>query len=434
MIPVSVAESQLFKNHRERFVKLSEPHSIAVFSSSAPAVSVGEACHPMIAGTDFYYLTGIGAPQCLLVLAPDHPEPRLREVLFVPELTQKEIVWGSDKISLTDAATVSGIDEIRPLKEAEGMLAEYFSWCRQVYLNVPEHHPAAIFEGTSGRTTELLLMQRYPVHRYLRAAPLLTKLRMIKDAAEQNFIAQAISLTASAFDRVLRFVRPGVTEYQVQAEIEHQFRYSGATGNAFAPIVASGKNACTLHYSRNSARCDDGMLLLLDFGAQINGYAADVSRTIPVNGKFTERQRQLYELVLNVQRETISRMTVGTTLQELNKFAGKLMEQALIKAGRLNAAEIAKQDQKKPLYKKYYMHNVAHHLGIEVHDAAHKYEPLVEGMVLTCEPGIYIPEEEIGIRIEDDILITRSGSVILSAEIPVYPDDIEKLMRRILKK
>lgn len=433
-MPVSVAESQLFKNHRERFVKLSEPHSIAVFSSSAPATSVVEVCHPMIAVTDFYYLTGIRAPQCLLVLAPDHPDPRWREVLFVPELTQKEIVWGSDKISLTDASTVSGIDEIRPLKEAESMLAEYFGWCQQVYLNVPEHQPATIFEGTPGRTTELLLMQRYPVHRYLRAAPLLTKLRMIKDAAEQNLIAQAVSLTGSAFDRVLRFVRPGVIEYQVQAEIEHQFRYSGATGNAFAPIVASGKNACTLHYSCNSAKCDDGRLLLLDFGAQINGYATDISRTIPINGKFTARQRQLYELVLNVQRETISRMTVGATLPELNKLAGKLMEKALIKTGVLDAAEVAKQDEKKPLYKKYYMHSVAHHLGIEVHDAAHKYEPLAEGMVLTCEPGMYIPEEEIGIRIEDDILITNSGPVILSAEISVNPDDIEKLMKKITKK
>ncbi|HZK06725.1 MAG TPA: aminopeptidase P family protein [Bacteroidales bacterium] len=428
---ISVAASKIFKNHREHFVKLTEPLSIAVFSSSAPAASVGEECHPMIAAADFYYLTGIRAPQCLLVLAPDHPEPRRREVLFVSEPTQKEIVWGSDKISLSDAATISGIEEIHSLNEAEGMLAEYFAWCRQVYLNVPEHQPAAIFEGALQRTTELLLMQRYPVHHYLRAAPLITKLRMVKDSAEQNFIAQAISLTASAFERVLRFVRPGVTENQVQAEIEHQFRYSGATGNAFAPIAAAGKNACTLHYSRNSAKCDDGSLLLLDFGAQINGYAADISRTIPINGKFTARQRQLYELVLNVQRETISRMTVGTTLQELNKFTGKLMEKALIKAGLLDAAEVEKQDDKKPLYKKYYMHSVAHHLGIEVHDAAHKYEPLAEGMVLTCEPGIYIPEESTGIRIEDDILITNDGPVILSSDIPVNPDDIEKLMKNI---
>jgi Xaa-Pro aminopeptidase len=422
--------SQLFKNHRERFLELTEPNSIAVFSSSLLAVSVGIQNHPMVAATDFYYLTGIRAPQCILVLAPDHPEPAWREVLFVPELTQKEIVWGSDKISVSDAAAISGIDEIRPLKEAEGMLAEYFAWCRQVYLDIPEHRPAALFEGNLQRTTELLLMQRYPAHQYLRAAPLLTKLRMVKDAAEQNLITQAISLTASAFDRVLRLVRPGVTEYQVQAEIEHQFRYSGATHNAFQPIVASGRNACTLHYSRNSATCNDGSMLLLDFGAQINGYAADVSRTIPINGKFTARQRQLYELVLNVQRETISRMRVGTTLQELNQFAGHLMEKMLIVAGVLNADEVEKQDEKKPLYKEYYMHSVAHHLGLEVHDASHKYEPLTEGMVLTCEPGVYIPEEAIGIRIEDDIFITNEEPVILSAEIPVNPDDIERVMKQ----
>jgi Xaa-Pro aminopeptidase len=370
----------------------------------------------------------------LLVLAPDHPEPAWREVLFVPELTQKEIIWGTDKILASDAATISGIDEIRPFKEAESMLAEYFAWCWQVYLDFPEHRPAAIFDGTQQNSVELKLMKRYPVHRYLRSAPLLTRLRMIKDTSEQNFIAQAILLTASAFERVLRFVTPGVAEYQVQAEIEHEFRYSGATNNAFPTIVASGKNACTLHYSRNSAKCDDGSLLLLDFGAQANGYAADISRTIPVNGKFTHRQRQLYELVLNVQRETIGRMTVGTTLQQLNKFAGLRMEEALIKAGLLDADEVAKQDEKKPLYKKYYMHSVAHHLGLEVHDAAHKYEPLAEGMVLTCEPGMYIPEEAIGIRIEDDILITANGPVILSVEIPVDPDDIETLMKQYQKQ
>ena len=417
--------SQPFKDHRERFVKLIEPNSLAVFSSPASGTSTA---------IDFYYLTGIASPGCLLVLAPDHPEPAWREVLFVPELTQKEIIWGTDKILASDAATISGMDEIRPLKEAESMLAEYFAWCRQVYLDFPEHQPAAIFDRTHLNSVELKLMKRYPVHRYLRSAPLLTRLRMIKDAAELNFITQAISLTAAAFERVLRFVTPGVAEYQVQAEIEHEFRYSGATQNAFPTIVASGKNACILHYSRNSAKSMDGQLMLIDFGAQANGYAADISRTIPVNGKFTARQRLLYELVLNVQRETISRMTVGATLQELNKFAGQRMEEALINAGLLDAEEVAKQDEKKPLYKKYYMHSVAHHLGLEVHDASHKYEPLAEGMVLTCEPGLYIPEEAIGIRIEDDILITSKGPVILSVEIPVNPDDIETLMKQYQKQ
>jgi Xaa-Pro aminopeptidase len=413
--------SQFFKDHRERFIKLIEPNSIAVFGSPVSGISTA---------IDFYYLTGIGSPGCLLVLAPDHPEPAWREVLFVPELTQKEIIWGTDKILASDAASISGIDEIHPHKAAESMLTEYFAWCRQVYLDFPEHRPAAIFDGTQQNSVELKLMKRYPVHRYLRSAPLLTRLRMIKDTSEQNFIAQAISITAAAFDRALRFITPGVAEYQVQAEIEHEFRYSGATNNAFPTIVASGKNACILHYSRNSAKCDDGSLLLLDFGAQANGYAADISRTIPVNGKFTTRQRQLYELVLNVQRETIGRMTVGATLHELNKFAGQRMEEALIKAGLLDADEVARQEEKQPLYKKYYMHSVAHHLGLEVHDASHKYEPLAEGMVLTCEPGMYIPEEAIGIRIEDDILITANGPVILSAEIPVNPNDIERMMKQ----
>lgn len=433
MIPPA-GTTPLFKGHRDRFLKLIEPYSIAVFSSSASIISGGTKNHSMSDANDFYYLTGIRSPQCLLVLAPDHPEPSWREVLFIPEPTQKEKVWGSDKISFSDAATLSGMDEIRPLKEAEGMLAEYFAWCQQVYLDISEQQPTVIFDEPFQRTTELLLMRRYPVHRYLRSAPLLTKLRMIKSADEQQLIVQAIKHTAAAFDRVLRFVTPSVAEYQVQAEIEHQFRYSGTCHNAFSPIVASGKNACTLHYSRNNASCTDGQLLLIDFGAQINGYAADISRTIPINGKFTARQRQLYELVLKVQRETINRMTVGTTLQELNKFAGKLIEKALIDAGLLDAGEVDKQDDKKPLYKKYYMHSIAHHLGLEVHDASQKYEPLAEGMVLTCEPGIYIPDEATGIRIEDDILITANGPVILSAEIPVNPDDIENLMKEYHNK
>jgi Xaa-Pro aminopeptidase len=431
MIPTA-GTTPLFKGHRDRFLKLLEPNSIAIFSSPELKIFGITQDHQMVDANDFYYLTGIRSPQCLLVLAPDHPEPSWREVLFIPDLSHKEKIWGSDKISLTGAATLSGIHEICPLKEAEGMLSEYFAWCRQVYLDVSEQQPTKIFDQPLKHTSALRLMQRYPIHRYLRSAPLLTKLRMIKSADEQLLIMQAIKHTAAAFDRVLRFVTPGVAEYQVQAEIEHQFRYSGICHNAFSPIVASGKNACTLHYSRNNASCTDGHLLLIDFGAQFHGYAADISRTVPVNGKFTARQRQLYELVLKVQRDTIGQMTVGTTLQHLNKFTETLMEEALIEAGVLDAAAVARQDKRKPLFKNYYMHSVAHHLGLKVHDVAHKYEPLAEGMVLTCEPGLYISTEETGIRIEDDNLITNSGPVILSAEIPVHPNDIEKLMTKSL--
>jgi Xaa-Pro aminopeptidase len=272
------------------------------------------------------------------------------------------------------------------------------------------------------------LQQRYPLHKYHRSQPILKKLAMIKSPLEVEIMQKAINITGDAFKRVLEFVQPGVMEYEVEAEITHQFIKNGANGHAYEPIVASGSNSCILHYVKNNQKCKEGDLLLMDFGAEYANYAADLSRTIPVSGQFTDRQRKVYDAVLSVMKGAKELLVPGTILEDYHKEVGKMMESALLDLKLLTPSDVEKQDPSYPAYKKYFMHGTSHHLGLDVHDLANRYDPIQAGMVFTCEPGIYIREEGIGIRLENDILVTDAGPVDLMANIPIEAEEIEELM------
>jgi len=378
--------------------------------------------------SDFFYLTGIDQEKSILLLAPDHPDPEYREILFLIETNEKIAVWEGIKFTKDKARKVSGIENVKWLDDFHKFFRELMQWGNHIYLNSYEYpkYETDVVSRDIGFT--LKLREEYPVHNFKRSAPILTNLRMIKSKEETDLIIEAINITSKAFQRILKFVSPGVMEYQIQAEIEHEFVFSGAAGSAYHPIVASGSNACVLHYIQNDMECEDGDLVLFDFGAEYANYAADISRTIPVNGKFTPRQRELYELVLRVQKKAILQLVPGNTMELYNNFVNKEMEMEMINIGLLDVEEVRIQDPENPLYKKYFMHGTAHHLGLDVHDVYDKHKPFKAGMVFTCEPGIYIRDENIGIRIENNILITENGPLDLSENIPREADEIEELM------
>ncbi|MCF8367258.1 MAG: aminopeptidase P family protein, partial [Bacteroidales bacterium] len=401
----------------------------AVFHSNDQMPRNGDQFFPFRQQSDFFYLSGIAQEKSILLLAPDFPDPKLREVLFLLETNEKIAIWEGHKYSKKEATEISGIKNIHWLESFEMILNELLQWGENVYLSTYEYPKYNTEVVSKNLRFAKILRQQFPVHQYQRSAPILTGLRMIKSEREIELIQKAIDITEQAFRRMLKFVRPAVTEYQIQAEMEHEFAFSGASGNAYYPIIASGANSCVLHYVDNDKTCHDGDVVLFDFGAEFANYSADISRTIPVNGRFTERQRQLYELVLRVQKKAILQLVPGNTLEKYNAFVNDEMEREMIAIGLLDEVAVKNQDKENPLFKKYFMHGTAHHLGLDVHDVFDKHIPFAAGMVFTCEPGIYVREEGIGIRIENNILITENGPVDLSKRIPREVDEIESLMK-----
>lgn len=379
---------------------------------------------------DLFYLSGIDQEDTILLLFPDAPVPEWREILFVKETSDLIRVWEGYKLTKEQARELSGISTIRWNSEFQGMLQALFNLAEHVYLSTNEH-PRAVVE-TQTRNDRLIrdLMAQFPLHRYERLAPLMETIRAVKLEDEVKQISRAIDITREGFIAVLKSLKPGIMEYEVEAEFAYQFLKRASRGFAYGPIVASGANANILHYTDNNQPCKDGNLLLLDVGAEYGNYNADMTRCIPVNGKFSPRQRQVYEAVLRIMREASSLLRPGTTLLDYEKKVGKMMERELIGLGLLKAGDVAAQDPEKPLYKKYFMHGTSHHLGLDVHDLGSKYRFLEPGMVFTCEPGIYIPEEGLGIRIENNYLVTSGDPVDLMASIPVEPDEIENIMKK----
>jgi Xaa-Pro aminopeptidase len=351
-----------------------------------------------------------------------------REVLLVKETSEQIAIWEGQKLSKEEATNVSGIKSVQWTKDFEILLKDLMMWATKVYLNSNEYpkyfNPVPYKDLRFARE----LSEQYPAHVFDRAAPLVTELRKIKSQTEIELIKKAGEITDKAFRRVLEFVNSGVREFEVQAQIEYVFTMNGANGNAYKPIIASGASACVLHYVDNDKVCNDGDLLLMDFGAEYANYAADITRTIPVNAKFTARQKECYESVLRVHDKAVQLLVPGTSIDAFNKEVNKLMEAEMIKLGLFSKADVENQDPQKPLYMKYFMHGTSHPIGLDVHDVGSKYDPLEPGMVLTCEPGLYIREENMGIRIEDNILVTKDGPVNLTAQIPVTVEDIESLM------
>ncbi len=421
-------DSGFFTKNRKAFSDKLPAGCIAIFHSNDEFPRNGDQNFPFRQQSDLFYLSGIDQEDTILLLAPGHPNMALREVLFVKETSQQIAIWEGQKLSKEEASKASGIKWVQWTKDFDFILKDLMSWAGQVYLNsneYPKYFNPVPYKDK--RFTRELAMQ-FPSHRFERSAPIMMKLRQIKSETEINLIRKAGEITGKAFERVLRKLAPGMKEFQVQAEIEYAFSFNGATGNAYRPIIASGANTCVLHYIDNDKICNDGDLLLMDFGAEYANYAADITRTIPVNGKFTPRQRACYEAVLRVHDKAIQLLVPGTSIDAFNNEVNKLMEKEMITLGLFSEADVAKQDPLKPLFMKYFMHGTSHPLGLDVHDVGSKYDPLEPGMVLTCEPGLYIREENIGIRIENDILVAKDGPVNLTAHIPVKVDEIEGIM------
>ena len=427
MNPISM-ERDFFKKNRNRFTEKMLDNSLAIFHSNDIFPRNGDQSFRFRQQSDLFYLTGIDQEKTILLLYPDCPNPDLKEVLFLTEPTAALQTWEGHKYSVAEAKEISGMEKVRWLEQFEMVLAEVMSYAENVYLNAIEYAKFSTDVPYRDLRFAIEIREKYPNHNYKRSAPLVYALRTIKSKEEVDLMRSAAMLTGQAFRRVLGFVRPGVMEYQVEAEILHEFMFHGHAEAAYHSIIASGENACTLHYVENSRECHDGDLLLMDFGAEYGHYAADLSRTIPVNGKFTTRQKACYNAVLRVLRQSSCLLVPGNTIDKVNKEVNKLMEEEMIGLGLFSREDVAAQDPEKPLFTKYFMHGVSHFLGLDVHDVGSKFEPFRPGMVFTFEPGLYIREEKMGIRIENNYLITESEPLDLTAEIPVEAEEIEHLM------
>jgi Xaa-Pro aminopeptidase len=420
----------LFIENRKRFAALLKPKAVAIINSNDEMPRSADQNFVFRQNSDLFYLTGIDQEDTALFLFPDAPTPEQREILFVRRTNEHIAVWEGHKYTKEEARAQSGIQTIFWYDEFYTAITRLMLAADTIYYNSNEN-PRYVSD-VQYRDLRLLaeMRNRYPLHKYERAAPLLTQLREVKSPAEIALMQKAIDITEKAFRRLLSFVKPGVAEYEIEAEITHEFIRNRSNGHAYTPIIASGKNACVLHYIANNGVCNDGELILMDFGSDYGNYISDLTRCIPVNGKFSPRQKEVYNAVLRVMRQATAMLTVGNTFATYNKAVGAIMEQELIGLGLLKAEDVAKQDPAAPLYKRYFMHGTSHFLGIDVHDVGDYNAPFRAGNCFSCEPGIYIPEEGLGIRIENNILITDNGPVDLMANIPVEIDEIEALMAR----
>ena len=421
-------DQRFFIQNRQRFLKRLKPNSIAIFNSNDVMPTSADGTFPFKQQTDIFYLSGIDQEETLLVLCPDAAEEKQREILFVRETNEQIAFWEGHKYTKEQVRDISGIPTVHWISELDTILRPLVVQSENIYLNSNEHLRAAVIVETRDIRFLKWCRQHFPLHHYERLAPIMQDLRAVKSPQEIDLIKEACALTEKAFRRVLGFIRPGVWEYEVEAEIVHEFMRNGSKGPAFETIVASGIDSCTLHYIKNDKRCKEGDLVLIDFGAVHANYASDVTRTVPVNGRFSKRQKEVYRAVLKIQKAAIQMLRPRTTLEECQKEVAQLVEAELIHLGVLKRAEVKKQPKDSPLYKKFFPHGTSHHLGLDVHDYGDKYRKLEPGMVLTCEPGIYIRDEAIGVRIEDDILITKKGPVNLTETIPREVGEIEALM------
>lgn len=421
-------DNNLFTNNRKSFVLRIKPQSVALFYSNDEFPRSGDQAFLFKQNPDFFYLTGIDQEQSILLLFPDCPNPLYKEVLFLRQTNEHIAVWEGHKYTKEEARQASGIQNIYWLSDFDNILHSIINYATNIYINTNENDRYA--HTVPYRDIRMLedLRRKYPLHNYERSALIMRDLRVIKSEPEIELTKKACAITRDAFIRVLKFVKPGVAEYEIEAEVIHEFIRQRATGHAYSPIIASGKNAIVLHYVDNNQVCKDGDVILFDFGAEYANYNADMSRSIPVNGRFTPRQRQVYDAVLRVMRAAIQMIVEGAVWNEYHDEVGKLMTSELIGLGLLTKHDVEKQDPKLPAYKKYFMHGTSHHLGLDVHDFASRYKPFEIGNLLTCEPGIYIPAEGLGIRLENNILITKGGNIDLMADIPVEAEEIEEIM------
>jgi Xaa-Pro aminopeptidase len=419
----------IFKQNRQRFIREMQADSIAIFVSNDEIPSNGDALYPFKQNSDLYWLTGIVQEDTMLVLFPDHPDPKYREVLILTRPNELKEKWDGKRIRAEEGKSISGIGTVVWLDASDALLQVWIHLSKNIYLDSNENDR----KSSQLQTREYRFIEetkkRYPLHPYLRAATILKNLRAVKTAEEVVVIQQAIDITAKTFLRLMQFMRPGVFEYELEAEIQHSFLSQRSGGPAYGSILASGENACTLHYVANNQPCKDGDLVLMDFGAEYGGYNADLTRTIPVNGKFTRRQKQVYNACLHLHQFAKSLLKPGITINDYHVLVGKEADMIFQKIGLLTKTDIKNASPEQPAYWKYLYHGISHHLGIDVHDLGPRAEPLRTGMVLTVEPGIYIQEEKLGVRIENNVWLTKTGNKDLMKDIPITVEEIEAHMK-----
>ncbi|PSR55685.1 X-Pro aminopeptidase [Adhaeribacter arboris] len=420
---------ELFVHNRANFAKHLKKCSLAVFHSNDVMPTNADGTMAFRQNNDLFYLSGVDQEESILLLFPDTRDVRHREVLFLRETNDLILTWEGYKLTKEQAQQVSGIKTIYWLSEFKQVFNALMAEAENIYLNTNEHTRAVIEVETRDARFIKWCKETYPLHQYYRSAPIMHSLRVIKLEIEIELIKKACRITEKAFLRLLKFIKPGVMEYEIEAEIAHEFLRNRSRGPAYSSIIASGANACILHYVDNNQECKAGDVVLMDFGAEYANYASDLTRSVPVSGTFTKQQREVYQAVLNVMEAAKRMLVPGNTLDQYHSFVGTVMENELINLGLLAENDVRHQNPQQPLYKKYFMHGTSHFLGLDVHDVGNKYRPFEPGMVLTCEPGIYIREENLGIRLENDILITRNGPVDLMADIPLRPQDIEDYMK-----
>ena len=418
--------SALFVRNRRNFASMMTKGALAVFTANEEMPRNGDQCYPFRQNSDFFYLTGIDREGAYLILYPDHPKPEMREILFIETYSETKAIWQGEMLDAKQAKEISGCDNVMYADSFNDVLKELIINSSKVYLNLYEYPRFETKVVTIQDRLVKEIKEQYPLHTFDRSAPILNKLRKIKSEEEIAAIKHACDITGKAFLHCLKTVKPGRYEYEMQAEMEYIFKMNNASGHAFHPIVAGGKNACCLHYSKNDSILNNNELLLFDMGCEYQNYASDLSRTIPINGKFTPRQKECYEAVLRVKKEITKLYKVGGTIDKINQTTYQLMEKEMIKLGLFTQQDVDNQDPEKPLYRKYLMHGMAHHIGLDCHDNLDKYEPFAPGMILSCEPGLYIREEGIGIRLEDDILITDGEPVNLFGNLAIEINEITK--------
>ena len=424
-------DTQIFIQNRKRFVSKMQKNSIAIFVSNDEYPLNGDALHDFKQNTELYWLSGIEQEGSMVILFPDNPDPKYREVLVLVRPQELKEIWDGKRLRANEAKAISGIKTIVWVDVLDGILQQWVHLADAIYLDSNENDR----KNTLLRTSEYRFIDemkaRYPLHNFCRAATIMKELRAVKTKEEVQVIQKAIDITELAFRRLLQFIQPGVKEYEIEAEIYHSFLSQRATGVAYHSIIASGDNARTLHYTSNNNVCKDGELILMDFGAEYGGYCADLTRTVPVNGKFTKRQKEVYNACLHLHDYAKSILKPGISILNYTDKVGEEASKQFLKIGLLSKSDIKNEDAENRAYRKYLYHGISHHLGLDVHDLGTRTAPITAGMVFTVEPGIYIKEEKMGVRIENNFWITKTGNQDLMKNIPIKAEEIEALMRRV---
>ena len=427
-LPINAA---LFITNRESFVEQMVEGALAVFNSNDIFPISADSTMPFQQHRDIFHLSGVDQEESILVLFPSASNPAHREILFLKETSELIAIWEGEKLTKSTAFEASGIKTVYWLQQFPVIFKQVMAECSAIYVNTNEHLRASTIVETREDRFIKTVKNDYPAHHILKSAPIMHRIRSIKHPIEIELMQTACNITEAGFRRLLGFVKPGVWEYEIEAELSHEFLRNRSKGFAYTPIIASGKNACVLHYIENNQQCKDGDVILLDVAAEYANYSSDLTRCVPVNGRFTKRQKDVYNAVLHVKKEAEKLLLPGVIMADYHKTVGLLMEEQLVKLQLISLDDIKNQKADWPAYKKYFMHGTSHFIGLDTHDVGLWHEPIKAGMVFTCEPGIYIPEEGLGIRLEDDLLVQKTGTPFnLMGNIPLEAEAIEDLMNR----